>query len=357
MIPKFLHTGLPSLVAITLLSFGCHPRDKNDVSRQAAVEAGTPVKESLYDPLTLPSKWNESSGALRLNTEWERDHSKPWFIEYQMQGGQFVSAGALTGNRDAVKWGLKIIDWGFSRMNPDGLFDHPDSYHSGAFFIESTAHGLLLLEASPLAVEFRDSIERIKPLLLAAAKRMVRPEVHAYNWPEPIPGTEQRERKYAHRRYLNAAAVGETGVLCDDAGLVKKSAWFVEDGIAFQQPDGVNPEKGGHDTSYQAVGLMYACRYYRIVADGRMRERMFPMMRKGFDWLLPRIKPDGSVDMTGNTRTGLAMELSRAGKPKEQDYRATVESLANWGWLTESAAFMAAAERVAGYIKSGGNNL
>lgn len=325
------------------------------VACQMSVEGAAPVREVLYDRVSAPPPgWKESSGALRLNADWELDHSKPWFIEYQMQGGQFVSSGALSGNRDAVKWGLKIIEWGFSRMEPDGRFDHPDSYHSGAFFIESTAHGLLFLESSPLAEEFRNDIRNLKPRLLKAARWMMRPEVHAYNWPDPLPDTELRERKYAHRRYLNAAAVGETGILCGDKDLVAKSAWFVNDGIAFQQPDGVNPERWGHDTSYQAVGLMYACRYYRMVADDALRARMFPMMTKGFDWLLPRIQADGSVDMTGNTRTGPAQELSRAGKPKGQDYRATVESLANWGSLTGSAASTAAAERVAAHIKSGG---
>lgn len=256
-----------------------------------------------------------------MNLQWEADHSRPWYIEYQKEGRNFITAGLACGNKDSVRWGLKILAWGFSRMEPDGEFKHPDCYHSASFLVEAAAHSILLLEASPWRDEFAGETNAIKPKLLAAARWMVRPDIDALNWPDDnnyprIFG----ERRYAHRRFLDAAALGETGLIFHDDALLKKSVWLIRNGIALQHADGVNPERGGHDTSYQALGLLYACRYYQIVADEAMRAEMQGMLDRGFEWMLGRVRPDGSIDATGNTRTGPAAEPSRDGKPKGIDY-------------------------------------
>jgi hypothetical protein len=180
----------------------------------------------------------------------------------------------------------------------------------------------------------------MKPKLLAAARWMIRPDIDALNWPDDnnyprIFG----ERRYAHRRFLDAAALGEVAVLFNDRPLMEKSVWLARNGIAFQFPDGVNPERGGHDTSYQALGLLYACRYYQLVADEKMRLELKPTLDKGFKWLIGRIGVNGEIDGTGNTRTGPAAELGRNGKPKQLDYRTTGIIFAYWAQLSGSADF------------------
>jgi hypothetical protein len=154
------------------------------------------------------------------------------------------------------------------------------------------------------------------------------------------------ERPYAHRRYLDAAALGEAGLLCNDKELIVRSAALVRDGIAFQRPDGVNPEKGGYDSHYQALGLVYACRYYAILSDDSLRAEMKPMLDKAFAWLLTRIKDDGTVDATGNMRTGLGQETTRSGKPKVIGYREVVRCLAHWAQLTQNADLESTARRI-----------
>jgi hypothetical protein len=125
-----------------------------------------------------------------------------------------------------------------------------------------------------------------------------------------------------------------------------KSVWLIRNGIAFQFPEGVNPERGGHDTSYQALGLLYACRYYQLVADEKMRAELKPTLDKGFAWLLGRIGADGKIDGTGNTRTGPAAELGRNGKPKQLDYRTTGIVLAYWAQLGGKPNFTKTAQLV-----------
>jgi hypothetical protein len=306
------------------------------------------MREFAYaDQEALPAEGQNLSGAIALNAKWETNRALPWFIEYQKQGCDWVAAGLALGDKDKVRWGLKILEWGWARISPEGSFNHPDNYHSASFLVEATAHSILLLEASPWRAEFAGRLDALKPKLLAAARWMIRPDIDALNWPDDnnyprIFG----ERRYAHRRFLDAAALGEVAVLFPDQPLMEKSVWLVRNGIALQLADGVNPERGGHDTSYQALGLLYACRYYQVVANEAMRAEMKPMLDKGFAWLLGRIQPDGSVDGTGNTRTGPAQELGRNGKPKGLDYRTTAICLAYWAQLTQNPEWENTARRI-----------
>ena len=299
------------------------------------------------DRAAPPADWKNLSGAAGLNLKWEQDHSQPWFIEYQKVGRDWVAAGLASGDKDKVRWGLKILHWGFARMEPDGEFKHPDCYHSASFFVEAVVHVILMLEASPWRAEFAGELNAFKPRLLVAARWMIRPDIDALNWPDDnnyprIFG----ERRYAHRRYLDAAAIGGAGLLFQDEALIDKGVWLIRNGIALQQPDGVNPERGGPDTSYQALGLVYACRYYQAVADDPMRAEMTPALDKGFAWLLGRIQADGDIDATGNTRTGVSGEPSRDGKPKRLDYHTTAVAIAYRAQLTRNPELEVTARRV-----------
>lgn len=311
------------------------------VPANLAFETSPLMREFAHaDQKNLPSNWQELSGAIALNAKWETNNALPWFIEYQKEGRDWITAGLTDGNKNKVRWGLKILEWGWAQMESDGSFKHPDAYHSASFFIEATAHSILLLEASPWRADFSRQLEVFKPKLLAAAQWMIRPEIDALNWPDDnnyprIFG----ERRYAHRRFLDAAALGQVAVLFTNQPLMEKSVWLIRNGIAFQFPDGVNPERGGHDTSYQALGLLYACRYYQLVADESMRAELKPTLDKGFKWLLGRIGADGKIDGVGNTRTGPAAELGRNGKPKQLDYRTTGIVLAFWAQLSGNADF------------------
>jgi hypothetical protein len=296
---------------------------------------------------TLPAGWQSLSGALGQNAAWETNKTLPWYIEHQKDGRDYIAAGLAFGDKDLVRWGLKILEWGWAQMTPDGEFAHPDSYHSASFLVEATANSILLLEASPWRVEFAPRTEAMKPKLLACARWMIRPDIDALNWPDDFNYPRIfGERRYAHRRFLDAAALGQVAVIFHDRPLMWKTTWLIRNGIAMQQADGVNPERGGHDTSYQAYGLMYACRYYDLAADDAMRAELKPTLDKAFAWLLGRIGPDGKIDGTGNTRTGPAAEPGRTGKPKQLDYYNTGISLAHWAQLTGETRFADAAKRV-----------
>lgn len=318
------------------------------VPANLAFETGDFMKETVHlDYRTAPTNATALSGAIAMNAVWETNRASKWFIEYQKVGWDYFAAGLAFGDRDTMRWGLKVFAWGFAQMTEEGSFPHPDNYHSASFLVESAAHALLLLEASPFREEFAAESAALKPKLHAAARWMIRPDIDALNWPDDnnyprIFG----ERRYAHRRFLDAAALGMTGKLCGDEALLKRGAELARNGIAFQWPDGVNPERYGHDTSYQAFGLIYACRYYQIVADEGMRGELRPMMEKAYAWYLKRIGPDGTIDGSGNTRTGPDGEPGRNGKKKQLDYRSGAVCLAHWAQITGRADYEELAKKV-----------
>ena len=199
-----------------------------------------------------------------LNRAWDATHSGRWLIEEQRYASDAIMAGLIAHRQDLIDRGRHIFDWGFSMEQPDGSFDCPDRFHSASLFIEAASHSALLLQASDVAAANQNWVGSVTPKLNLAAHWMIDPRNEG-------PGRAHDE-PYTHRFYLDAAAIGEAGELTHDDTLIKRSRDYVRDGIAHQQPDGADPEKGGTDTSYHVVGLLFAMNYYSLVAnDGNLK--------------------------------------------------------------------------------------
>ncbi len=261
-----------------------------------------------------------------LNQGWDNTHQGIWLIEEQRYGSDSVIAGLITHRQDLIDHGLKIFDWGFRMENPDGGFSCPDRFHSASFFVEAVAHSALLIEASPMAAQNQAWIEGMLPRLHRAAEWMADPR-------NSVAG-QQHDAPYTHRFYLDADALGETGVLTHDDALVKLSRQYIRNGIAHQLADGANPEKGGTDTSYHAVGLLFALNYYTLVANDETRAALNPVIAHGLDWLKARIGPDGVVNQAGNTRTGNGQERGPQGNLKMMSYGSAYRACFYWAMIT-----------------------
>jgi hypothetical protein len=273
-----------------------------------------------------------ADGALSpVNIAWDQSHAGKWFIEEQRYGADAVAGGIVKNDTSAIDRGLLILHWGFNQQQPDGSFACPDAFHSTSFFVEAAAHSLLLLNESAFAAQYAGEINWISPRLLKAALWMTLPGVQAQG--------QRSNAPYTHRRYLVAAALGETGVLAGNRALVEDSKLYALEGIALQDPSGFNPEKGGYDCSYHAVGLGYAERYYDLVAEGELKSRLYGMLQKANAWLATRVRPDGTLDPEGNTRTGSDQEKSRNDVVKTLNYGWTYRSFYRWSLISGDAAF------------------
>ena len=136
------------------------------------------------------------------------------------------------------------------------------------------------------------------------------------------------------------------GVLCDNQQLVEHSKDYIRDGCGLQDPSGFNPEKGGYDSSYHAVGLVFAERYYDFVADDDTKKELFKMLQAANRWLETRILPDGTIDSTGNTRTGFTQEKDRGGKYKKVSYAQTARTFYRWSLISGDSGYAKLADHV-----------
>ena len=269
---------------------------------------------------------SSSSGAYGpYNKDFDLAKSKTWYIESQRFAFDVIGGGLVWKRTDLIDRGLHILDWGFQHQNPDGSFSCPDAFHSSAFFIEASARAALLLRASEYNDHYSVWIAHATPKILSAARWMARPDIFA----KGISGDEI----YTHRYYLNADALGFAGLLGNDPSLVEISKKLVAEAIGKQDSKGFNPEKGGFDTSYNSVGLVFALRYYSIVADQELRKNLDSMISQSLIWLKFKIKKDGSVDQNGNTRTGNGQEVGRDKKIKTMSYGSAARAFAYWSQI------------------------
>jgi hypothetical protein len=282
---------------------------KATVREDLAFEQSPQTKELFYLNKKLPKDITNRSGAVGLNGKWEKDHSQPWFVELQRAGEQDVYAGLALQSQGLISWGLKQLQWGFDQQQSDGSFDCKDRFHSTSFLVEAAAHSLLLIEASAWKEIFVEEIAKMKPMLHKAALWMIQPANSKLR--------DQGQIIYTHRRFLVAAALGQTALLCADDALMQAANEYMRDGMQRQRNDGVFPEKGGHDSSYHAVSLIYAQRCCVVFGKDPLAAELRISINKGMLWLLTRIDPNGIVTVEGNTRTGIGQEKGRSGDLKK----------------------------------------
>ena len=316
------------------------------------------IANVLYRRLSAVSDSMAPDGANGVNAEWESnsasvarpetpssllrdgDHAK-WYIESQRYGEQLVIGGVIENDSKAIAAGFKMFDWGFSHQAADGSFPGTgDPFHSTSFFVEAVAHTLLFLQQSPQSRKYADQIARYKPLVHRAARWLILPHV----WQK---GTEHN-LPYTHRRYLVAAALGLTGKLTGDRQLLNYARHSLEDGLSLQLASGINPEKGGSDSSYQMVGVVYAEYWVTYFPNDLLTPRVTAMIDKGLTWEQTMILPTGEISREGNTRSG-GQETARSGKVKQVDYKNAIRGFAAWASLTGNPQWTAIAQKIVQY--------
>ena len=299
------------------------------------------MKSTAYRRVDRLAADSAPSGAVSpVNVQWDQNHAGNWYIEEQRYGTDAILGGIANQDVTAIERGLKILRWGFEQQQPDGSFNCPDAFHSASFFVEAAAHACLLLSASQFAERYAAETNWMKPHVLKAALWMVQPSVDVLGRKHNAP--------YTHRRYLVAAALGEAGVLCSEQLLIAKSKDYIREGISLQDPSGFNPEKGGYDCNYQAVGLVFAERYYDLVADDQLKHELQGMLQKANTWLANQVLPDGTLNTTGNTRVGSGQELSRNRVPKKISYAQVYRAFYGWSLISGDSTFEQLAEKVFG---------
>ncbi|TAE91571.1 MAG: hypothetical protein EAZ81_05990 [Verrucomicrobia bacterium] len=278
-------------------------------AEELGVETSAAMVELIHRPRHAPANWASLSGAISLNIAWEKDGQGKWYVELQRDGGRWVLAGIA----------------------------HRDAFHSASFLVETTAHSIRYLEASDYAKQFTPEIAALKPQLLRCALWMISPSNDR---------AVKNQRIYCHRRFLVGAALLQTSMIHRHDRLKAAAHDFVEDGIRLQRHDGAFPEKGGHDSSYHAVALIYLQRIILEYPTDEQDASWNAALDRGVQWLCQRIDDQGRVDVRGNTRTGSRQETGRSGKIKEVNLPEVATALLYSAYRKHDAAYEALARKV-----------
>jgi hypothetical protein len=255
-----------------------------------------------------------------------------------------LAVAAARGDRERAEAAWRAVDAAFSRQLPSGSFrmgslegrapTRGDDLSGTSFWIGELCHALLVVQACPLGNDFADRIQALMPKIRRAAAWLHQGKAEL----------EQYDRQTANRLGFDAQAFGLAGVVLADPALRETGDHFLRLALALQRPDGVLLEKGGGDSSYQAVSLLRLQVYACYLPSPELEAAI----ARGVRWELGRVKDTGEVDVSDNTRVRPGGERF-LGAEKAVSYSEVALSLLYYWARRDDQQALTAAERAFDY--------
>jgi hypothetical protein len=244
-----------------------------------------------------------------------------------------LAIAAATGDEKQADLCWKAIDAAFAHQTEQGNFGDPAT--SVAFWLCELCRTLLVIRESPVAGRFEARIGGLTPKIALAAK-----------WLAGEKDVLQREDgRTPNRLFFDAEAFGFAGILLKDTALQSLSREFLSQGMKlYRAEDGVFLEHGGGDSSYQAVCLLRLQELTLRFPNSEVEEAI----RKGTQWELARIGPDGAISTDGNTRVRPGGEKFM-GHEKQPNIGEISAALLYYYGRTDDKEALAAVERLNQY--------
>ena len=311
--------------------------------RDALIEFDPAFDRILYSHAAALVRGVAPDGANGVNAQWEHGQGPGMFIEEQRHGEDAIIAGVVHRRPELWMLGVREFAWGMAHQAPSGSFpDSQDQFHSTSFFVEGLAHLILVLRGAAGAgfavpQHVLTTVNSFLPRLHLAARWMASRSVWSAGLTSDAP--------YTHRRFLVASALGLTAVLTGDRLLARRAREALELGLGAQRSDGVFPELGGFDSSYQARGIAYAEHYLAWVPNAP--RSLGRAVTRGLAWERTRVSSSGKVSMSGNTRANGIMRDHNG--PKLVVYPMVADALAWWGLACHNLTDLKLAERVSAW--------
>lgn len=280
------------------------------------------------------------------------NHRAGYWIEAGTQRGtcRVVVYGVVTGDLAAADEAWRGIETTFAHQLEDGGFDanvRPNgtsakplgaAVETAFFFLQELGRAILVIRQSPHEKHFHDRIVAIEPKMRRAMAfvnsgydTIIKNSSHAVN-----------------RIFIAAKAFGLCGLALKDEQLIATSRKLVAHGLTRRDQDGIFSENGGRDSSYNAASILFG----QTLALHLPIPEFEAALPKAIAWQVARVRENGEVDVTGNTRTGVGKEPSYFGEPKVVNYSEVIQALTMYGLLRNDKAALAAADRAFAFWRS-----
>jgi hypothetical protein len=251
----------------------------------------------------MPPDLLRYTGGARPDADGMAGYNRDGFKSPEFQAGamHYLVRAVVRRDERCVAEGWNAIEATFRYQTEEGGFGRKGAPHGGpsavAFWLAELDQAILILQQSEFGPKYKDRIERLLPKIHAAARWLAQPEYRAR--------LKRDDAETPNRLLFDALAYGLSGVLTGDDQLKHLGRQFVDLAMAqYRESDGVFLEKGGHDSSYQAVAALKLQVWTVYFPDQKLEAAADRAVR----WELARVGPDGSVDVTDNTRTGHGQE-------------------------------------------------
>ncbi len=221
--------------------------------------------------------------------------------EFQRGAMHYMVRAIVRNDPRCVEEGWRAIDATMREQTEEGGFSRKGAPHGGpsaaAFWLADLSQAVLVLRESPMGPQYKDRIDALTPKIRTAARWLAEPRY------QDRLKTEDAEAP--NRLLFDALAYGLSGVLAGDEELQETGRRFVDLAMTQYRPcDGAFLEKGGCDSSYQAVTALNLQIWALHFPDPKLEAAIDRAVR----WEVGRVEADGRIDVTGNTRTGHGQE-------------------------------------------------
>lgn len=286
----------------------------------------------------------DARGASGTNIDFERGEAK-WVNRFdaadQRHCWQAVARGIAEDSTEYLQSGLNAIDYAFRHQEEGGNLGKSRWFETMGF-LESALRCYALLADSRYREEYLPRLDRHKPSFR-----------RAMNWLNATRDKEFKPDWDAAADHINVVAATAVtyllaGQILEDESLCTQSRGAIEIALSKQQENGVFPESGGFDSSYQAVSLWHLTIYWFHSKDPSLNQRLHAALKKGWEWEKSRISPRGEILTEGNSRTGPQGETWR-GVRKEPNYPEVCMALLTWARLGQDPESEALARKVFEY--------
>jgi len=270
--------------------------------------------------------------------------AEPGTIVMGRGGCRYLIAAVALGDEARASDAWKSIEAMFATQVEDGGFagggkpgDLPPLVYAirvenAYFFLQELGRALLLVQASPLASAFQERIAALLPKVRKTGDFIQ----GGYFTILPKVGHT------ANRLIIAAKAFGLCGLLLADERMMASSQKLIKLALERRDAEGVFLERGGRDSSYNAVVILMGQHLLMYVPNAELEAAIKQAMR----WQKTRIKPTGEIEIVGNTRTGTGKELAGSGGIKQVNYREVAEALWYYGRLHDEPETVRLAEQV-----------